>query len=335
MEGFLYVSFNNWETAQLGDAKNNIDIWFSVYDECLSVKVKIGNQIQYHEEKLRKDVAEFSNYLLWWILSKLKPVFWAMPIRSIRLKNSQEVIDTCGAVIQRCVNILGSTNNALEKHKSLKGVCNTFDGILIFNVEEHNPYRQLHKSVALEADRVFYQNMKTGFNRMIRQWEHAPVPFAVGDLADYLIENKIKKVVVINNYLLEKYLFQENVYLLSLMRYMGVEIVNIEQDHAELRWHGYLLKDVFFDRNNMRFAHGLYQEYWDEFYGNKKDTTYTSALIFDLEETPDIKLDADYKLVMISNSRIREAKAILTIYLYLMDRLNPERVFTDFSLWYL
>lgn len=317
------------------DQARRAELSFGIFNNCLCMKIKLDDAIHYNEIKVHTDIPDFGQYIFWWIHSNLKHLYFEMPIEKIQLNHSQGAVDYCGNALSTCIKALEGTNNAVNRYRNFKGAAKDHDGILVFNVDDSNAYEKLHLEIRKKQDNLYYENMNSGWNSMTRQWEHAPVPFQVDDFVKYIFDGRIKKIILINNYLLEKYLFQENVYLLALMTYLGVELINIEQDHSELTWYGYLQKSAFYNKENTRFATGLYPEYWDAFYGNRETTNYISALVFDVEEARDIRLNNDYKLILISNSRLNESKMFYPAFLYLMDRIDSDNIFHDFQLWFL
>ncbi len=243
------------------------------------------------------------------------------------------MVEFLGDHLKHCLIFLDTTNKLTMKYQHLKDTCRHFENILMFNPGTDAGIELYENGVQAGNKNLRYQHMETGYNSKIRQWEHADPPFEIDDLIKYLVENKIRRIISINHYLLEKYLYMKGIFLLSLLDHLGMEYVVYDQDVYELRWEGYLQQELFNNTKWQRYSHSNMHQFWDEKLGHD-NVSYIGLLNFTKEKQSQFVIDPDYKILIMSNSRFEVVKAVINPFLFITHFLDDQNIFYNFQIWY-
>ncbi len=272
-------------------------------------------------------------YLLWWLLNVMKPFFLNLPCDQMTIDLSQECKNKFNNIFTFCYTCLHNTNNVLKQSSAFKDCAVNNEKILFYNVDDNVNFKKIYRNVhAVDNEIIVYQNFNSGFNPVERKWEKTPPPLSIEELIAHIRENRIKKIVSINHYLLEKYL-EQGIYILSLFKYLGVEYVIVDLDNYDLTPQGYLFKSFYNCNDFDRFSYAEFHVYWDKYYKMKN----VNRISFAHEYKKDFKfqtLDDDYDIVVMSNSRIQDVLSMLNPIIFILNHFNDESFFEEVELWY-
>ena len=312
-----------------------IHIGIDLRENILLIKVTIGNTLLWYDEAIQYPGIDSKDLVFWLLLNRIKPVFDSMPHNRISVNHSPAAVEQFGDKIQQVLFALDKTNQVMNRYKNLKQVAETHSNGLVFNVDSSIHYTRLYDYLKKDNKTILYENMDSGFDRANRQWLDSDVPFPIDDLITYICENKIKKIITVNMYLLDKYLFKEGIYLQGLLEFLGVELITIEQDEYDLgSWTGYYYRSFFNNNKCIRYSISMYTSaYWDKQF-NHTNTLYMSSLKNCKAEYPDMSISQDYKILLLTNSRIQNTKSLVPSFLYIMDHIDTSELFPAFQLWF-
>lgn len=280
-----------------------------------------STRVDYSNETCRK-------YLFYWVLHKLKPLFFRMPFKKLDLSGNSIEID----------RIITNTNNALITYKQLKDIAEGNRKILFLNVDDAPLYKSLFNELREEtADHHVYLNMSSGFNGEALDWGQPSLPITLQSLIDLIVNTRIKKIISINNYMLDWFVNRDYVYLPCLLKHLGVEYSAIDHDGYDANFIGYMTKAAYHCSSFERFSLASFlQEYWDKAFGLKRicyiapPCCSTSGADISIPE-----LKPDYGIIVMSNSRINYVKSLIRQIAFLLDHLRGESVFLEVQLWYM
>ncbi len=316
-------------------------------DEAIRVKIEIQNnslclicffngEIRIYEKKLTgfNPAAEQSmmNYFCW-MLNILKPLFFRMPVADITVEFTQECKDKINNMIVFAYNLLKNTNDTLKCFSDRKNMAASHENVLFFNVGENINFRKIYQNcMNMGSSRLRYLDFDPGFNPVERRWEKTPPPMSVEEFVQYIKENRIRKIVSINHYLLEKYQDQ-GIYILAVFKYLGLEYIIIDLDNYDLTPQGYLYKCFYNVEEFDRFSYTEFHVFWDRYYG----LSNVSRIIFPHEDKKPFafqELDDDYHIVVMSNSRINDVIPMLNPIVFILDQFKEGSFFEELCLWY-
>jgi hypothetical protein len=277
-----------------------------------------------------------SDLVGWWMLNAVKSLFFEMPLEKIVFECSEDVYGQFKRSIDNCEIITRLTNDAIIKYSHLGRVAADNGSILFVNIDDSNRYRCLYDEFRnVDAGDILYLSMNSGFNANECSWEDTDVPIPLDDLINFVISKKIRKIVSINHYFLDKYIIKTGVYLLPLFRYLGVEYVIIDQDPWDTKPLGYLIK-LFYNCNSFdRFSSAPFlNRHWDNKY-ELENVRYIAVPQDYGEEGAIQDIQDDYAILVLSNSRLANVKALIGYIIYSLDHMSEDSVFTEVQCWYM
>lgn len=315
--------------------ENSAHIGIHLNKNDLSLKLVLNGKKYWWDENIEQPQMDPQELVFWLIMNRIKPVFYSMPFTNFTVNHSKEAVDKYGNKIQQILFVLDRMNKLLSKYSHLKGVAENHENVLLYNVDEAPTYKQLFKHLKEKNYPVLYENMSSGFDGETRQWKDIGVPIPIDSLLGYLVENKIKKLIAINMYLIEKYLFKEGLYLPGVFDFMGVELVGIEQDECDLgSWSGQYYRNFFNNDKCVRYSNVIYtSSYWDNYF-KQTNNIYINSLKNCDPTRPKLKINKDYKILFLTNSRIQNTKSLVPSFLYIMENMDANEIFSSFQLWF-
>ncbi len=280
-------------------------------------------------DNITQDVMEYVHAK---VLCFLKPVLFLMPIEKIEVMVSKEAKDKFGIFFSKYVLCLQETNQVVGQIRNQSIDTAEHENILFVETEKNSLYTDFFKRISKKTDKkVFMKYLDTGYNAEKRVWEQPELPFLIPDFITYLVENKIKTIYSINQYLLEIYLRETGVYLLSCFDLMGVEYICIDHDARDAD----LMKKVFthnaFKRYSLAFVES---RFWDDYYGSTNVSYPTIPHPKVNEDAQFIQLKDDYKIVVLSYSRLNQVLPHLNKLLYILEQFDENYLFSSFQTWH-
>jgi hypothetical protein len=316
--------------------KTFIKVNGDIHNNCLCIKCHSDNDLLIKEKKITGDEKQNQNlglYLIWWALNVVKPFFYSLPVDDIKVEISKECKERFGNIFTFSYNLLQQTDKTLKTYAIDKNCAIDYQTTLFFNVGENVNFKKIHDRVnSLDPEKTIYLDFDPGFNPIERKWEKTPPPMTVSAFVDYIKKNRIKKIVSINHYLLEKY-FDEKLIIQALFKYLGVEYSIVDLDNYDLTPQGYLHKMFYNCDSFERFSYAEFHAFWDKFYGMKN----VNRIAFTHEDRSEFvfqDLDDDYDIVVMSNSRIREVISFLNPMLFVLSNFKDGSFFEELELWY-
>ncbi|MBF0559223.1 MAG: hypothetical protein HQL08_10635, partial [Nitrospirae bacterium] len=178
-------------------------------------------------------------YILEWLLNAVKNIFCRMPVDDIdQIKvvcNPDlwaKIEPKIGGPVNYVWNILKNTNRFLNENKQLKDKASAHKKILLYNVD--GPGRFIHfynNCRELDADNLLYRNMELGWDVHARRFDYSKTKaMALDELVKFIIEGNIKKIVTTNMYYIEYVYRVHAIHVITVLRFMGVELVLIDTD---------------------------------------------------------------------------------------------------------
>jgi len=313
-----------------------IRVKFEIQNNSLCLICFFNGEIRIHEKKMtgfNPSSEQTMMYYFCWVLNTIRPLFFSMPVADIKVEYTQECKDKINNMIVFAYNLLKNTNDTLRRISDGKNITQSNENALFFNVGENVNFRKIYRNcLKKDPSRLRYLDFDPGFNPVERRWEKTPPPMTVDEFVRYIQENRIRKIVSINHYLLEKYQDQ-GIYILAVFKYIGLEYIIIDLDNYDLTLHGYLYKSYYNVEEFDRFSYAEFHVFWDRYYGlsnvNRIVFTHEDKKRFAFQE-----LDEDYHIVVMSNSRLNDVVSMLNPILFILGEFKEGSFFEELALWY-
>lgn len=318
------------------------EITVTLHNNSLSMKVRNDDTFYWKETRIemKNKKRDLENLCLYWLLSNLKPVFYNMPFDDINtkcyLENKGDLETIISDTASTSTAILIKTNDIIKEYKGLKGFAKNNKNIMFFNLDHNERYKGLYKRIVDTEDvDIVYMNMETGFNAEVRQWEDSKLPIEISDLINLIKDKKIKKIVSINDGLIKQYIGQTGVYLNALFDHLGVDFILIDNDPYDLDPSSYLRMSFSNSKSSPRFNLAyLYSDAWEKRYGLENIYPIILPQYYKVYEKP-VQLIDDYKLLVLTNSRIKNVKSLIGPVIFLLDHIPEKDLYKDINLWYM
>ena len=305
------------------------------WEKWITVKTTLNSRTLIHDIKINDPPhrLDFPQYLSVWIQNKLQPIFAALPLENVVMTATRPSLVGHELSINFNADLIANTNEALRKYINLAGMCSAFNDCLFINIGGDIRYKSFYEHLNDEAGNVHYMDIPSGFNRVTREWETISLPMSIEDLISFIKINRIGKIVSVNHYFIDRYAAILSVDLLYLLRMLGVQYFAITHDPFDLRPLGYLNKRCVLNGGATYFSGmSCLNEYWDQKMG--MGVTYV-PLPQDYRHSKQIKLDDDYDIIVLSNSRLGNVKALDEQIKMLFDAIPRSSLFIDIQLWYM
>lgn len=301
----------------------------------LLLKIDVNGSVYLHEKKLRLEKnVDLKNILMYWLMNAIKPVMYNMPLSSSQIECSKEVGDKFKDLFVHCQQVLTQTNGLISNYIDRKGAAKNNDRVLLFNCDDSHFYTNFYPYLQeANKEKVEYLNMESGFNSLLRRWEEPKLPYELEDFIEYLLEQKIKRILAPNFYWLEYYFNRKLLYLLPLFKYLGFEFVVVDNDNGDLTPNGYLQKFFYNcdDFKRLSFSNSL--RFWFNKYKLDNVQFFPSAA---QNMTPDAPytINDDYKMLVLSNSRLNQVINKIIPVLFIMEHFDKNDLYVQYHLWF-
>jgi len=266
-----------------------------------------------------------------WVAKNMHPVFNNMPTTdSLHINCDQAFYQNHEKVIRTITSIFEQTNGYLSKYPA--GLADNHTGILFWNVADDIRYGSLYERFKRNQS-MHYMDFELGYDRVNRKWSDPTPLITIPAIVDYIEKNKIKKIITVNSYIIDRAIMQYAVHLMVLCRHMGVEWITLNNDPPDLKPPGYIHKALFHQPNMKRFSNlQVLNEYWDNLYG--LDVHY-GVIPQDYGQKKIKELNPDYKIIILTNSRLESVGPLSGLFQKHFSRLDENNLTDDFQLWYL
>lgn len=313
----------------------NVKINASLFDNRLTLKVNIDGDITIREKRLAyEDKINIDNMLFYWVLNTIKPVFFRMPLGDAAIHYNKAVENTgVKKLLQFCHDLLVKTNQLITQYSTLKGAATGNDGLLLYNCDSSHFYTNFFRYFQeADKDRSFYLNMKTGFDPLKRQWGEPEFPMTLDELIQFILKNKIKRVLSPNHYMIEHYFGKKHLYLLALFHFIGVEFIVVDNDNGDVSPEGYLIKDFFNFKEFKRLSFGFMMRNW---FGKLRfDNAQITPTAAEYSIDAPYNITDEYQVLVLSNSRAGEIPRVINPLLYVMGQLDQNNLYEEFHMWF-
>ncbi len=302
----------------------------------LIMKRNLFDKITWHEEKIifENESVDHREYVTYWILNRIKPLFFNMPIEKIVIDCAPEVMQKYKNNLMVVDRIVVNTNNFLKRIVGLKNMAEGYKNILFYDLESDERSKFLYEDIkTYSSNKVEYKTFNPGFNPVKRKWEKAELPQTLESLINYIKENEISKIVSINQYLLENYLNCTGVYLIGVLHFLSIEYIIYDYDEYSQGICGYMRKDFFNCDKFSRISHTCWHETFDQ--RLKLHNIHYSIIPQNFsDENPTEPLRNDYNLIVLSHCRLKAVKSMLRPILFFLDLFDNSNLLANFQLWY-
>ncbi len=308
------------------------EITVNRYDNSVCVKLDIDSKVSWHD--IRIDTKNEDGIAIW-IMQAIRPVFLNMPFDEIKLICPKPTYDAMKESMDFCAGLLNRTNVTIMEYADQQDMAKDHEAILVFNVSEELRYKSFYDRLKRKGFDVHYMNVDCGFDREKREWlEEKELPLPVPELIEYIRKNRIKTLLTVNYYLAHRYSSLVGVSLLSILNYLGVECMTINNDPPDLQPTGHIHRVAFNNPKWRQFSNlGVLNRYWDDKYG----VTNIKYVAIPQDYRPgEIKpLDDDYSIIILSNSRWSNVKTSQSFVEHFLGQMPQDKLFETFQLWYM
>lgn len=353
----IIPSFQTWHHAvqlafpnaneQMPAHNPQVDIIFKGSSGSLLVMVDLDQNITWKSIMFGKDLArldfDFQHYIIVSMLEAVKEVFFKMPIEPTRNIHIKFILDEEFKPDENLLNmylnltnylsqIMSATNQTIQNYRHLKGTARDYENIMFYVFSEAYRLKSMFDSCQEKyPDKAIYKEYPSGWNSIERHWEPDRHILPCEELISMLRDNRVKKLVVLNYYLYEDYLFVNQIYLPALLDFLGIECVGVDEDPVEQIGAIKMRSLLHYNGFNRYTLFPAFSKAWDELYNNR-NIHYVPPLQHYMKGQPG-KLDDDYSLLVLSNSRLDDVKSVLPIILCLLNEMRADP-FTEIELWF-
>ena len=323
------------------DPANLASVHMLYHREHIVIKMKFQGTLRWQEvqtqfkEIVPYDISADGNaYIRTTLLFKIKPILYNLPFEKINFVISPEIKENYLELAQMINSFIQKTNQCLASVSHLKDVAKGHDTLLFLNPDANDRAVTLYEQIKdLDPERIIYQEFSTGWNAVKRCWELAKPPWSPQELVAFIVEKKIKKIFSMNMYFLELYFNSQGIYLLALMKYLGVEYVIHDMDGQGGTTSGYVERAFFNCLSFERMGLPYEASFWDGVYGMENDRFAVPPQKYDGQM--DFKpLKEDYAILVMSHSRIQGVKPQLKAILFLLDHLDKDRLLSEAPMFF-
>ncbi|MGO9014976.1 MAG: hypothetical protein ACLQF0_08350 [Dissulfurispiraceae bacterium] len=279
-------------------------------------------------------------YIYFWLLNAGKNIFRHMPLAGfsdMKGSCSAEVWKKISGPVNTFADILRNTNRFLSEHMHLKGIAAEYKKILFYNEgDNERVFSFFGKCSEMDPEHVLYRIVESGWDNNTRMFDSSKASFmSPHELAKFIKEEKIKKIVTVNDYYAGLVLENHRIHIMPILLFMGVELVMMDGDSYLETFVGYIRKASYSYDMFPRFSvFPYFERYYDEKFDLKN--IYYVPYPHDYEDDDcSFEIRDDYSLLILSSTRFRQVVTPIYSILYLLDFLDEKRLFTELELWWL
>lgn len=299
-------------------------------ENTIYLTVEHNGEVTEHSIEITKEYDNTKYFIFQWLAKNSKHILYGLPCE-VKIKCPENCAEYLNEPLSMLGGIFENTGNAIARYSHLRDCGKHHKSILFWNVADDARYKGFYHKLSKHVD-SHYINYVPGFDRKLRKWTNSDIPMTVEAFVNCLKGNDIKKIVTVNYYVNDKYVEKTGVSLVALCNYFDIEWVILDNDPPDLRATGFLHR-VWSHNGNQAISNlSILNKYWDNKY--ELDAIYT-AIPQDYSERKPFELNNNYKIIILTNSRLDAVKACVTQIEYLMQRMPPETIFTDIHKWYL
>lgn len=280
-------------------------------------------------------------YVVMYFLNNLKEYYQNMPYDIVEF--DYNIDSACSEyekniyfqVYQNIDKIVKKTNEILMKYKDFKDVAKNNENIVCYMDQDEVRFRSLYnKLIAKGQENIALDTYESGWDPVQRCWdEQKRHRITIEKVIDLVINKKAKKIIYTN---FELFAFSLDEFHLSVfLDYLGVQYMGIDYDGCEYyQLYGPIIRSTIDGTYSKRLTcYPYYHIDWDLQY-KQKSVQYV-AVVQDYKMYEEkIKLDEDFKLIVLSNSRIKDVKDMFPEILFFLENIDEENVFEDALLAY-
>jgi hypothetical protein len=237
------------------------------------------------------------------------------------------------------LQVIRKTNLFLTEHKELKLFAQNFDNVLfyVWDTEiDGGRLGSIYKRYQNVYNGKIYKKVyPCGWNNDLRIWEDSGYRFSMEELLKCIIDNKIKKIVGINAFLIDEAMNYDSILLPVVLDYLGVEFVSVDVDPVEM-YSGQYRRVITQREDFTRFTVlPVLAREWDEMY-NIKGINYTPIVQhYEFKSKKTMQIKDEYSVLVLSQSRINDVCRVLNLILFLMDNFQSDCIYTEFQICFL
>lgn|GEM_PF-3415876 len=279
-------------------------------------------------------------YLFHWLLNAGKKIFPRLPVPDlpeIKVTCDPEIWTKMSNAAHTFATALVNTNKFLNENLHLKDKAAGNKNILFYNEDNNDRfYSFFSRCTKMDPGHVLYRNMETGWDDNARRFDRSKVGImSVYDLAKLIIGENIRKIVTVNAYYVDSVMGLYYINVITVLLFMGVELVLMDGDSYNDTSVGYINKASTSYNEFHRFS---VFPYLDKSYDGKYNlkNIYYVPYPHDYEDVESsFEIEDDYSLVILSNARFPGVLTFIYPILYLLDFFDEKRIFTELELWWL
>lgn len=316
-----------------------LDILFQVVQQGINLFVRLDGQETHRQHIPLKNVAPPT--MLEAVREQLLPVFYdLLPVASVRHAFLSELkapeLESVRLNLDHLVVMVQNTNLSIIKYKDRVIDSSSHKQTLIYNLDGHEFLKDVYESAVSNGNTsLLYKEFHNGWCRDQRKWTDKFEALSSEELIELIHEEKLNRIVSVNMYYLTIIALRENIYLLALLRYLGVEFNILEWDLHEINATNGVDKSSFRCDDFVRYdLFPSLQDQWNQF---KK---IRNVCYFSVNPVPETEINfllrsEEYEIICAANSRVEVLNPLrINRVLAAFEFCDPNKLFLDFQFWF-
>lgn len=276
-------------------------------------------------------------YIDAWVLYHIKSLFFdELPVSPEQINFS---IDTSiqGKLLQNIQflqQVIVKTNQLLLDCQNLTDKAALYEKLWVYQYSDNVHLNRIVQTLKEDQVPFVTSSMVCGWNKEKRIWEKDDEILSPEQVIEYLIQNQIKSILTVNLYYLHQTLYQYQIFMLPVLRLLGVSLSTIHYDFYEVSGaQGNLLQSFLHDDQSQNYS---ILAHWHGPWDRKLDRSNIDYIALTETSQDQIKdsmdLQKDFKIVAMSHSRLDQIVKWLHPILFIVHQLDPQRSLADFHL---